>query len=118
MKRIILGMAKAMVLSCAVSMILLVLTAFVLLKVGFSESNAKIISGIIYFLSSFIGGFVLGKVMESRKFMWGIGCGLTYFVILLALSAIVEVGGSVVGMGLVTALAISVVGGMIGGMAG
>lgn len=117
MNKIVLSIVKAMVLSCALSMILLAVAAFVMLKIGYSQESARVISGITYFLSSFAGGLVLGKVMETRKFIWGIGCGITYFLIILTLSAIVEAGAAG-GIGIVASLMISVAGGMLGGMVG
>lgn len=117
MNKIILGIGKAMVLSCMVSVLLIVVTAFVMLKTGFSLNSAKVISGIIYFMSSFSAGFVMGKVMETRKYIWGICCGVTYFLIIFALSAVME-GGAAIGIGVFTAFIISITGGMLGGMVG
>lgn len=118
MNKIVLSIVKAIMLSCAVSVILLAVAAFVMLKIGYSQESAGVISGITYFLSSFAGGLVLGKVMETRKFIWGIGCGITYFLIVLVLSVVMEAGAAAVGIGVFAALIISVAGGMLGGMVG
>ena len=57
-----------------------------LYKAGLSEENVN--AGIIltYVISTFSGGFVIGKLTRVRKFLWGLLLGVVYFVLLLLIS--------------------------------
>ena len=40
----------------------------------------------VYILSTLAGGFVAGKWQGSRKFVWGLGIGVLYFLLLVLIS--------------------------------
>lgn len=116
MKRNILQVLKAVVAVAAATAVLMLFLAFLLFK--FNLSDGVITAGIfiIYILSNFLGGFIIGKVRGEKKFIWGIIVGLVFFVSLSILSFIVT--GELYGSGLraLGALASCVAGGMAGGM--
>ena len=60
------------------------LLLFALLTYKFHFSDAIVHTGILllYFVGNFIGGLIIGKVKEERKFLWGILSGLSYFILL------------------------------------
>ena len=64
------------------------LLLFALLTYKFHFSDAIVHTGILllYFVGNFIGGLIIGKVKEERKFLWGILSGLSYFILLSLLS--------------------------------
>ena len=65
---------------------LLTALAFALYKFRLPESQITLgISG-VYILSCFMGGFMAGKAMRSRKFLWGLLTGILYFAFLLIMS--------------------------------
>ena len=39
---------------------------------------------VVYILTNFLGGLLLGKVMGQQKFFWGVVIGACYYAILLA----------------------------------
>ena len=41
---------------------------------------------LIYVIGTFSGGFVMGKLEGQKKFLWGLGTGVVYFVLLLIIS--------------------------------
>ena len=41
---------------------------------------------LIYVIGTFSGGFVMGKLEGQKKFLWGLGTGVVYFVLLLLIS--------------------------------
>ena len=94
---------------------LLVLT-LLLYKMGLSEQNVN--AGIIltYVISTFSGGFVAGKLIKRRKFLWGLLLGVLYFVLLLVISIGVyhSLDGEMVN--LLSTFALCAGGGMLGGM--
>lgn len=116
MKRNVLQVLKAVIAVAAVTAILLLLLSFLLFKFNLSDKAVMIGIMLIYFISNFAGGFVIGKVRGERKFIWGIIVGLAFFVSLTLLSLIVtgELYGS--GMRALGAMAACVAGGMAGGM--
>ena len=71
---------------------------------------------VIYVVSTFIGGFVIGKMSGERKFLWGLAVGVLYFVLLLLVSFGLYhslQGGT---SDLVTTFLMCAGGGMLGGM--
>lgn len=107
---------RDLVISYIVTGILLLLLSFLMLK--FDLSNAILSSGIIvtYILSNVIGGFLLGKSAEQRRFLWGLGMGALYFVILVLISILTSPIADLEGSRMVTVLFICLFSGMLGGM--
>ena len=100
----------------AVTAAILFLLAFLLYKVGLSE---KMISGSIIFtyaISCFLAGFLAGKKMKQKKYMWGLVMGVAYYFILLIISIAVNGSFTEVADSMFTTLVLCVGGGMLGGM--
>ena len=76
-------MLKALLCAYIVTGIMLLVLTLLLYKLGLSEGNVN--AGIIltYVISTFSGGFVAGKLMKVKKFLWGLLAGILYFVLLL-----------------------------------
>ncbi len=73
---------------------------------------------VVYVLSCWLGGFVAGKKMKNKKFLWGFLVGIVYFLILFAVSAVIS-GGLPEDMAhMLTSLAVCVAAGTLGGMMG
>lgn len=98
-------------------LILLLLTALLYkFDIGENVINLGVIS--VYIISGFLGGFILGKVKKTRKFLWGMVIGGLYFLILFAASVLFEKGlGNDAGH-FVTTFVLCVASGMAGGMLG
>lgn len=71
---------------------------------------------VIYCLSTLISGFIAGKVKKSKKFLWGLLIGCTYFIILAILSFIISKELFSNEDMILPALISSAGGGMLGGM--
>ena len=99
-----------------VTAVILFLLAFLLYKLSLSEQIVSIGIIITYALSSFLAGFLTGKRMKQKRFLWGLIMGLAYFVVLLLISAIVNKSLGAVADSLFTTLMLCVGGGMLGGM--
>ena len=69
----------------------------------------------VYIISTFAGGFAMGKMGKTRKFLRGFMLGMLYFLLLLAISAGIyrSVQG---GMQMMIAWILCGAGGMLGGM--
>lgn len=109
-------MLKALLCAYIVTGIMLLVLTLLLYKLGLSEGNVN--AGIIltYVISTFSGGFVAGKLMKVKKFLWGLLAGILYFVLLLLISVGVyhSLQGAVTNV--LTTLALCAGGGMLGGM--
>ena len=90
--------------------------AFLLYKFQLSESAVNIGIILIYIVSTFFTSFICGRKTKERKFLWGLGIGGAYFVILLFLSFLMN--GEVVnpGTNIFTSFLICTGSGMLGGM--
>lgn len=103
-----------------VSGILLLFLAFLLFKMDLSEEVVKIGVIAIYIISGFCGGFLIGKQMQDKKYLWGLLAGGIYFVLLFLLSLLVKQGmGEMLALEplrIFTTLILCMVSAMAGGM--
>lgn len=107
---------KALLCAYVVTGILLLLLTLLLYKLNLDEG--KVTAGItaIYVVSTFVGGFVAGKLLKVRKFVWGLTIGILYFALLMLISLGIyrAVQGS--GASVLTTFLLCAGGGMLGGM--
>lgn len=115
-KRNILQVVKATIAVAIVTVILLLIIAFMLFKFNLSDSFIMAGIYITYVVSCFVGGYIIGKVRGEKKYIWGMIVGAVFFVTLSIISLIVtgELYGS--GMKAIGALVSCVLGGAFGGM--
>ena len=107
---------KNMLISYLLTAGLLLLLSLLLYRFGLSENIVSIgITG-IYVLATFLSGFLAGKREQTKRFLWGLLMGLLYFLLLTAVSLIVEHSSFSLGRGFITTLILCCAGGMLGGM--
>lgn len=107
---------KILLITYIITGLLLLLLSFLMLKLDLS--NQVLSGGIIltYILSSLVGGFLLGKTADEKRFLWGLVMGAVYFVVLLLISVL---GNTMAGLEtgrMLSALMICIFSGMLGGM--
>ena len=112
----ILFLLKTLLFSYILTGALLALLAFLLYKVGLTERIVSIVIIAIYVVSTFLSGFVAGKRLKNRKFLWGLLMGSAYFLVLLGISVILGEPAGQLGDSVVTTLVLCTAGGMLGGM--
>ncbi len=113
----VLSILKILLFMYIITGILLVILTGMLYKMQLSEGVVSAGIVVIYVVSGFLGGFLAGKIMQTRKFLWGMLMGGCYFLILIAGSVAFQHG---IGMELsrfFTTLVLCIGSGMIGGMA-
>ncbi len=98
------------------SSLFLLLLAALLYKFDLSESAVKVGIVVIYIISGVIGGFLMGKIMKTQKFLWGFAAGVIYFGILFLISVLVKQGISMELSKVATTFILCTVSGMAGGM--
>ncbi len=110
------GMLLGLVLSCFTTTVILLILAFVMLKLQPETGVMETSILVTYAISCFLGGCYCGRKASRRKFAWGMLLGILYFLLLFLISGM---GDRSVQSGLVqsmTALVICAGGGMLGGM--
>ena len=109
-------MLKSLLCAYIVTGILLLILTLLLYKAGLSEENIN--AGIIltYVISTFSGGFVIGKLIGVKKFLWGLLLGVLYFVLLMLISLGIYHSLQSDVVNLVTTFLLCAGGGMLGGM--
>ena len=114
--RKIMWILKALLASYIVTGLSLLLLAFLVYK--FKVDEQIVVAGIVvvYVLSNFIGGMILGKLIKKRRFLWGSLLGVFYFALLTLISYGVYREFSTNGLNVITTLALCFGGGMLGGM--
>ena len=108
LKKIIIALSIAYLISA----ICLLLLAFLIYK--FDISDITLSAGIVitYLLSNILGGLIIGKSTQKRKFAWGLLMGFLYIVGILIASALY--GNTLEMESLLLPLAVSVVSSMFG----
>ncbi len=96
--------------------VILMLLAFLLYKMDLSENVINIGVILVYVISGFLGGFIIGKVKKARKFIWGMLIGGLYFLILMAASLIFNKGLGSDMTHFLSTLVLCIASGMVGGM--
>ncbi len=115
-KGILMSWVKAMAIAYLLSAVMLLILSFLMYQWDISEGIVR--GGIlfIYVLSCFVGGAVLSRGYEAKRYLWGLAAGVLYFLILW----IVSMAGNrqiLTGFpGILSTMCLCVLGGMLGGM--
>ena len=112
----VLFLLKTLLFSYILTGAFLALLAFLLYKVGLTESIVSIVIIAIYVAATFFAGFVTGKRLKNRKFLWGLLMGSAYFLVLLGISMVLGEPAGHLGDSVATTLVLCAAGGMLGGM--
>ena len=112
----IVRMIKSLLAAYIITGALLLILALLLYKLQLSESAVNVGITAIYVIACFLGGFLEGKMMKTRKFLWGGVSGLLYFVILAVISLAAGQGLSGGTSHFITTLILCMAGGTLGGM--
>ena len=108
------GVVKGLILSYLLTIIMLFITAVVVYKVGISDKVLGILVVVIYIVATFAGGFVTGRKVREKRFLWGMVYGLTYISVALTVSVLFTGSGDREGIAVITKCIMCVAGGMLG----
>ena len=112
----VLFLLKSLLFSYILTAACLLLLAFLLYKFGLTEKIVSIAIIVIYVAATFFAGFVAGRKMQNRKFLWGLLMGGLYFLVLLLVSLLVNGSVGEIGNSFLTTMVLCAAGGMLGGM--
>ncbi len=116
MKTNLIQIGKIIVIDIIITVLATLLLSFLLYKFRFGEGVLKIGIIVVYIISNFVGGYIIGKIKENKKYLWGAAQGFTYFLLLTIVS--LTISGQLHGNESMVAAALlsSVLGGSAGGM--
>ena len=112
----IIWLLKALLFSYVVTGISLLLLSVLLYKFEWNEHLVSAAIVAVYVLSTVVGGIVIGKLVRTRRFFWGLLLGNLYFILLLIITIILYHSLSGDGLNMLTAWILCTGGGMTGGM--
>lgn len=112
----IMWLLKALLFSYVVTGISLLLLSVLLYKFEWNEHLVSAAIVAVYVLSTVVGGIVIGKLVRTRRFFWGLLLGNLYFILLLVITIILYRSLSGNGLNMLTAWILCTGGGMTGGM--
>lgn len=107
---------KSLLGAYVVTGILLLLLALFVYKLNLEEKQVTVAVMAIYLVSTFVGGFMIGKWNRVRKFWWGMLVGAGYFILLLLVSFGIYHSLKNSGENVITTMFLCIGGGLLGGM--
>ena len=112
----IMWMLKSLLASYIVTGLLLLGLTFLVYK--FELDEQVVVAGIvaIYVVSTFMGGYIIGKLTVIKKYIWGMIIGAIYFVLLFFISYGVYREFNTNGISAITTAILCIGGGTLGGM--
>ncbi len=112
------GVLKGIVTAMISSVVMILISALLMLTMKLNDSSLKVLVGATYFVASFLGGIVTAKAGKTKKYIWGMTCGVLYFMIILIMSLIVPERETTNVLNATSCLLICVLAGCFGGMMG
>lgn len=112
----VLFLLKSLLFSYILTGGLLLLLALLLYKANLSQKVVSICIIVIYVLATFFAGFITGKKLKNRRFLWGALMGAAYFLVLAVISLVVNRQPGILSSSFLTTLILCCGGGMLGGM--
>lgn len=112
----VLFLLKLLAFSYILTAVFLLILSMLLYKFRLSETIINIGIVVIYIASTFLTGFLAGKKIGTKKYLWGVFLGAGYFLILTLISLIINHGISDFSGNFLSTLFLCVGSGMLGGM--
>ena len=107
---------RSLLLAYALSGICLFVLALFVFKLDLGKGPVTAGILVIYVLACFVGGFFAGKMLRQNKYRWGLLVGISYFVLLAAVSFAVQGKWDMSLWHAVTTFLMCLGGGTLGGM--
>ena len=107
---------KSLLFAYALTGVLLLLLAFALFSFDLGETVVDVGITAVYVLACFMGGFMAGRILHRDKYLWGVGTGAAYYLLLLLVSFAVRGHWNMSITHAVTCFFMCAGGGTLGGM--
>ena len=83
MKKIAGLILKELLVQIILSTVLVVILAFIVFELSLGDGIIRIMILAIYGICSLVGGLILGKNIQKRKFLWGLVAGAIYIGLIM-----------------------------------
>lgn len=113
----ILYLAKGIAMACAITLVVFIVYALLLTHTSLSEEGIPLVVIITSIVSVLVAGFDAARGAKSKGWIWGMGAGVLYAVILLIISTVVA-KEFVMDQGKITLMICAIGAGGLGGMIG
>ncbi len=110
------SLGKIVLAMYVITALLLFLLAVVVKKMQFDTKGISIGITVVYVISCFFGGFLVGKMKRQKKFLWGFFMGIIYWGVMLVVTLFAKEGAALTFAGFLINLLICAGAGMLGGM--
>ncbi len=107
---------KGLIISYAVTGLLLSVLAFFVYRFGLEENITDLSITAIYVIVTFLGAFFVGKKVKERKFLWGFLLGFLYIVIISLVAIALGQAFDVTSTANLSTVVLCIGGGLLGGM--
>ena len=114
-KNIGISILKSLIFSYILTGIILCILAFIMYQTEVSTKVANLGVTLTYVAASVFAGFIIGKQMGKRKFLWGLAVGLLYFAVLFLISLLLDQNQALMSGERITAMLLCAAGGTLGG---
>lgn len=116
MKQNAIYLFKGLLFSALIFTLSTLLLAFLMMKTGWGDSVMFPVLIVFFCLAAFLGGRYFAKHAETRRFLWGIGFGVAFFVLYAIVTYFLSSDGAFLSDNATTFLISSLAAGCIGGM--
>lgn len=79
-------MLRSLFISYLLSFLLLFALTFLSYRLRLAENQISLTIYAVYLISCLAGGYLAGKSIQQRRFLWGMLSGILYFVVLFIVS--------------------------------
>lgn len=114
----IFSLLKALAVSYIITAILLLVMALLMYKLGLGETVIQLSIIIIHGISVFLGGFLTGKMVKEKKYIWGLALGMCYVLVIgvvaFIMNGTIQISAGVTLTNIILCLAAGMLGGMLG----
>lgn len=114
----LIALLKCLLASYLITGVMLLAVAGLLYKFSLGENVVDIGIIVVYCVSSLLAGLFFSKGATSRRFIWGMAAGAVYFLVICAVTFVVEGQIHLLSNSCITTLFICTGSGMLGGMLG
>lgn len=107
---------RALLSSYILTIVILLLLSLLIYKADISSGVIRIGIILSYIFSTFVGGIVIGKSVGEKKYLWGMGVGILYFLLILIVSIVLNKSNFSGSASIISVFAMCTLGGTLGGM--
>lgn len=116
MKKMIQTLVKVVLIQIILTAILAGIAAFIMYKFNSGDNVYKVSVVAIYAITAGVGGIIIGKIKERKKYLWGIMAGGIYIALIICVSLIATGSVDCSVAKIIPSVLAAVIGGMAGGM--